>query len=106
MVAATVGLFYSATTGRLRWWMVPDSDQQLASFLSPNPGEAKLIISRDQYLTAGGPAGLQALVNTTSGQSTTTEDRFVDVDDGERPVSSVPPPAVELVIRPKRAPAD
>ena len=82
MASTTVGLIYSASTGRLRWWIVPDDDSQIAAFVSPNPGEAALIVSQAQYQAAANVAGLQALVNAASGKAPGTEDRYVDIDAG------------------------
>ena len=82
MASTTVGLIYSASTGRLRWWIVPNNDSQIAGFVSPNPGEAALIVSIDQYQAAGDVAGLQALVNAASGKAPVAEDRYVDIDAG------------------------
>jgi hypothetical protein len=82
MASTKVGLVYSATTGRLRWWIVPDDDSQITSFVSPNPGEAVLIISRGQYQAAEDVAGLQTHVNAASGKAPLAEDRYIDIDAG------------------------
>jgi len=82
MASTTVGLIYSASTGRLRWWVIPDDDSQIANFVSPNPGEAALIVSQAQYQAAANVAGLQALVNAVSGKAPDAEDRYVDIDAG------------------------
>lgn len=82
MASTTVALVYSAATGRLRWWLVPDDDSQIASFQSSNAGEAVVVVSRTQYENAGGVVGLQALVNAASGKSPVIEDRYVDIDAG------------------------
>jgi hypothetical protein len=88
MPASSVALIYSANTGRLRWFVNPDNDSDLAR-ITPLPGEAMLTISLAQYLSAGsGLGGLQALVNSHTG-STPANDRYAVVDGGGNVVSAL-----------------
>lgn len=80
MASTTVGLVYSAATGRLRSIVIPDNDFELTG-RQIHSGEAMVIITKTQFLAAGnGTAGLQSLVNAVTGLSPDTSDRAVMLD--------------------------
>ena len=76
-----VALIYSKNTGRLRSWIVPDDDAELAAIKSNNPGEAIHIVTREQYHSALGHDHLQGFVSAHCG-ITPTDDRHVIVESG------------------------
>lgn len=82
MAATQIALVYSTSTGRLRSWIVPDEDSELDGFVPANPGEASLVITREQYDAGSDLAGLQGLINTVTGKSPINEDRYADIDAG------------------------
>jgi len=82
MPVSTVALIFSGDTGRLRSWIVPDDDAQIAAYVSPNPGESVLVIPLDQYSAAAGLEALQAIVNAATGKSPGGADRYIMVDAG------------------------
>lgn len=82
MPASTVALIFSASTGRLRSWIVPDNDEEIAGYSSPNPGESVLIITLSEYTAAAGVFELQALLNISTGKSPETDDRHIMIDAG------------------------
>jgi len=73
-----VGLFYSTATGRLRWFLVPDDDSELSAPIA-NAGESLLVVTRAQLTAAGGPDGLQALIDAHTGSSP-SGDMFAALD--------------------------
>lgn len=87
MTSSVVALIYSADTGRLREWVVPDDDSEIIPYSPPNPpprsGLAVLVITRDQYVEAGDLNGLQGLINNVTGKTPETDDRYILVDAGE-----------------------
>jgi hypothetical protein len=82
MPASFVALIFSADTGRLRSWIVPDDDNEVAAYIPPNPGESALIITIEEYAAASDLSRLQELVNAATGKSPDTDDRYIMVDAG------------------------
>lgn len=75
MSSTKIGIAYSKTTGRVRWFVIPDNDKELDS-LKAGEGEIILIVNRsvDNSLPI-----LQAQVTQSSGL-TPSNDRYAIID--------------------------
>lgn len=71
-----IAVFYSKTTGRIRWVLDPDSDREIQNIVSKNPGEAVLLLPRNQNVPID---KLQVIINSKTGK-TPTNDRYIVVD--------------------------
>src|SRR5437660_1321971 len=78
------GIIYSKNTGRIRWWIVPDNDNELNA-LNLKPGELLLKVDNSLY---GDLFHLQDLVSQKTGLIP-SNDRYAVIDSLGNVVSAI-----------------
>ena len=79
MPASKIAIVYSKALGTVRWWVVPDRDEELdQSWNQPGQGEACIVVPMERYTLAT----VQDLVNEATGRNARqgVDDRFAVVD--------------------------